>query len=147
MILSRVLARNTLLVALTTSSVAAFSASVGSTSRSILSRNHAPAFRCIPAIKRATTTTTTSTKLYASVLQDTPAILPEFANKEEYLTYMETVSDLPKGFAIGTADGKFVSVEAPLMGKLPIRGTVIHLPEGPSDNWAAVFTSNKVGWT
>jgi N-acetylglutamate synthase/N-acetylornithine aminotransferase len=36
-----------------------------------------------------------------------------------------------------------VSQEAPAMGKLPISGTVIHLTEGPTENWAAVFTKNK----
>jgi hypothetical protein len=76
--------------------------------------------------------------------QDTPETLPDFENAEEYLKYMETFSSLPKGFSSGTADGKFVSYEAPLMGNLPIRGTVIYLTEGPSDNWAACFTSNKV---
>jgi hypothetical protein len=75
---------------------------------------------------------------------DTPIILPDFANEEEYLQYMESVAALPKGFATGTADGTFISKEAPGMGKLPIRGTVIHLTEGPTKNWAAVFTSNKV---
>ena len=74
---------------------------------------------------------------------DTPEILPEFPNKDEYLTYMETVSALPKGFASGTANGKFVSVEAPALGPLPIRATVIYLTEGPTENWAAVFTKNK----
>jgi hypothetical protein len=77
-------------------------------------------------------------------VQDTPKVLPNFNNKEEYLSYMESVAVLPKGFATGTADGKFISVEAPGMGKLPIRGTVIYLTEGPTDSWAAVFTSNMV---
>ena len=75
---------------------------------------------------------------------DTPEILPDFASKDEYLQYMETVSALPKGFATGTADGKFVSEEAPALGNLPIRGSVIHLTEGATDSWAAVFTKNKV---
>lgn len=75
---------------------------------------------------------------------DTDLVLPEFANAEEYLAYMEQASSLPKGFAIGTANGEFVSVEAPALGKLKIRGTVIYLTEGATDNWAAVFTSNKV---
>lgn len=75
---------------------------------------------------------------------DTPLELPEFSSSEEYLTYMETVSALPQGFSVGTAKGKFVSVEAPALGELPIKATVIHLTEGPTDNWAAVFTQNKV---
>lgn len=76
--------------------------------------------------------------------QDTPETLPDFANKEEYLKFMEPLSGLPSGFATGTANGKFVSVEAPALGPLPIRGTVIHLTDGPTDNWAATFTKNKV---
>jgi hypothetical protein len=80
-----------------------------------------------------------------SSAKDTPTTLPDFASKADYLEYMETVSDLPKGFACGTAQGTFVSEEAPALGSLPIRGTVIHLTEGATDNWAAVFTTNKVG--
>ena len=57
---------------------------------------------------------------------------------------MKAAGKLPSGFAVGTATGTFVSVEAPSMGKLPIKATVIHLTEGPTDSWAAVFTSNKV---
>jgi hypothetical protein len=40
----------------------------------------------------------------------------------------------------------FVSEEAPLLGNLPIKATVIHLTKGASDNWAAVFTKNRVGF-
>ena len=75
---------------------------------------------------------------------DTDTILPSFATKEEYTSYMKKAGGLPSGFAVGTATGDFVSVEAPAMGKLPIKATVIHLTEGPADSWAAVFTSNKV---
>ena len=75
---------------------------------------------------------------------DTDSILPSFANKEEYTTYLKSAGQLPSGFAVGTATGEFVSVEAPAMGKLPIKATVIHLTDGPTDSWAAVFTSNKV---
>jgi hypothetical protein len=76
--------------------------------------------------------------------KDTPTTLPDFANQDEYLKYMQGVSDLPKGFTTGTADAKFISVESPLLGPLPIRGTIIYLTEGPTDNWAAVFTRNRV---
>ena len=79
-----------------------------------------------------------------STTADTPEVLPEFADKDAYLAYMEGVAALPKGFASGTANGKFVSVEAPALGPLGIRATVIYLTEGPTDNWAAVFTKNKV---
>lgn len=76
---------------------------------------------------------------------DTPETLPDFESLDKYLEYLATVSALPKGFATGTADGTFISQEAPLMGELKIKGSVIHLTEGPTDNWAAVFTSNMVG--
>lgn len=76
--------------------------------------------------------------------QDTPETLPDFETAQDYLEYLESVSALPKGFATGTADGTFVSVEAPSLGDLKIRGTVIHVTNGPTDNWAACYTSNKV---
>ena len=76
---------------------------------------------------------------------DTPTTLPEFESKEAYMQYLATVSALPKGFATGSGAGKFIPKEAPSMGHLPIKGTIIHLTEGPTDSWAAVFTSNKVG--
>ena len=60
------------------------------------------------------------------------------------MTYMESVAALPQGFATGTANGKFISVEAPNMGPLPIRATIIHLIHGPTNSWAAVYTKNKV---
>lgn len=74
---------------------------------------------------------------------DTDTVLPSFSTKEEYTSYLNAAGKLPSGFAIGTATGGFVSVEAPAMGELPIKATVIHLTEGPTDSWAAVFTSNK----
>jgi len=85
-----------------------------------------------------------SSRLFSSTATDTPAVLPTFDTKEDYLAFLEGCSTLPKGFATGTAKGTFISQEAPAMGKLPISGTVIHLTEGPTDNWAAVFTKNKV---
>mmetsp|Transcript_1789 Transcript_1789/g.3175 ORF Transcript_1789/g.3175 Transcript_1789/m.3175 type:complete len:519 (-) Transcript_1789:177-1733(-) len=78
-----------------------------------------------------------------AISADTDVILPEFSTKEEYMEYLTERSALPQGFASGTASGKFISVEAPAMGPLPIRGTVIHLTDGPTDSWAAVFTKNK----
>ena len=77
--------------------------------------------------------------------KDTISDLPSFGTKEEYEEYLMEASGLPKGFATGSATGSFVPVEAPSMGSLPIKGTIIHLTDGPSDNWAAVFTKNKVG--
>jgi hypothetical protein len=82
--------------------------------------------------------------LHSATIQDTPTVLPEFASAADYLAYMDSVAALPQGFATGTADGKFISVEAPSMGPLPIRGTIIQLTSGPTESWAAVFTKNKV---
>jgi hypothetical protein len=87
---------------------------------------------------------TTHTSLQASSGLDTDPILPSFATKEEYTSYLQKAGSLPQGFAVGTAKGKFVSVEAPALGPLPIKATVIHLTEGPSDSWGAVFTGNRV---
>ena len=83
-----------------------------------------------------------STAMGSSI--DTPETLPEFASVDDYLEYMNSVSQLPKGFATGTSDGTFISVEAPGLGNLKIRATIIQLTEGPTDSWAACFTSNKV---
>ncbi len=74
---------------------------------------------------------------------DTDLILPSFSTKEKYVAYLKKAGSLPDGFALGCAKGTFVSVEAPAMGPLPIKATVIHLTEGPTDSWAAVFTSNR----
>lgn len=75
--------------------------------------------------------------------KDTPAELPSFDTKEEYTEYLMNASTLPKGFATGSALGSFVPEEAPSMGSLPIKGTIIHLVDGPTDSWAATFTQNK----
>mmetsp|Transcript_23707 Transcript_23707/g.29880 ORF Transcript_23707/g.29880 Transcript_23707/m.29880 type:complete len:512 (-) Transcript_23707:56-1591(-) len=74
--------------------------------------------------------------------KDTAKNLPPFATKEEYLNYITEASALPEGFSTGSAVGSFVPEEAPSMGSLPIKATVIHLDE-PTDSWAAVFTQNK----
>jgi len=87
-------------------------------------------------------TRSSTSKMMASST-DTPETLPEFKSDEDYLEYMDTVSELPKGFATGTSDGTFISVEAPGLGNLKIRATVIQLTDGPTENWAACFTSNK----
>ena len=78
--------------------------------------------------------------------KDTASELPCFETKEEYENYLMEASNLPKGFATGSAIGKFIPEEAPMKGYLPIKGTVIYLTSGPTDNWAAVFTQNKVEW-
>eukprot|EP00590_Aulacoseira_subarctica_P012222 CAMPEP_0172417624 /NCGR_PEP_ID=MMETSP1064-20121228/4162_1 /TAXON_ID=202472 /ORGANISM="Aulacoseira subarctica , Strain CCAP 1002/5" /LENGTH=492 /DNA_ID=CAMNT_0013156097 /DNA_START=99 /DNA_END=1577 /DNA_ORIENTATION=+ len=70
--------------------------------------------------------------------------LPEFNSKKDYEDFVKApqVSTLPKGFSCGSAVGTFVSVEAPAMGNLPIKATVISLDQ-PTDSWAACFTKNK----
>ena len=75
---------------------------------------------------------------------DTDTVLPFFSTKEEYTAYLQKAGRLPDGFAVGTAKGSFVSVEAPALGPLPIKATVIYLTEGATESWAAVFTSNRV---
>mmetsp|Transcript_28961 Transcript_28961/g.57765 ORF Transcript_28961/g.57765 Transcript_28961/m.57765 type:complete len:488 (+) Transcript_28961:99-1562(+) len=81
--------------------------------------------------------------LRSTIEGDTDAILPAFETKDEYTAYLQKAGKLPDGFAVGTAKGTFVSVEAPALGPLPIKATVIHLTEGPAESWAAVFTSNR----
>ena len=86
-----------------------------------------------------------SSGLSASSFQtENPTTTNEFKTKEEYLEYISSIASLPKGFATGTAEGTFVPQEAPSIGELPIRGTLIDLTEGPSESWAAVFTKNQV---
>lgn len=92
----------------------------------------------------SSTTTSKTAAAAAAAGGDTPDILPDFASLEEYEAYMETKSALPKGFASGTASGTFISQEAPALGKLGIRATVIYLTQGSTENWAATFTKNKV---
>ena len=75
---------------------------------------------------------------------DTPPVLPSFDNANAYLTYMNNVAALPQGFATGTASGTFIPLEAPSMGALPIRATILHITAGPTHSWAAVYTKNKV---
>lgn len=90
--------------------------------------------------------TVTSRKTFhrcSAYTKDTLGELPSFETKEEYEEYLLQASGLPIGFATGTAKGTFVPIEAPSMGKLPIKGTIIYLKDGPSDSWAAVFTKNK----
>lgn len=74
---------------------------------------------------------------------DTLLHLPEFTSKEEYIQYLSLHAALPQGFQCGSASGKFVAVEAPMLGPLNIKATVVYLNE-PTRNWAACFTKNKV---
>ena len=85
-----------------------------------------------------------TTQLFSSKLdKDTAPTLPLFQTKDEYLNYITEASALPQGFSTGSAVGSFIPEEAPGMGSLPIKATIIHLTDGPTDNWAAVFTQNK----
>jgi len=79
----------------------------------------------------------------SSIYKDTADELPPFQTQEEYTEYLVNASTLPKGFATGSAEASFVPNEAPSMGSLPIKGTIIHLVDGPTDSWAATFTENK----
>lgn len=92
------------------------------------------------------TSTSTTTLLSLSTPSkyglDTATELPEFETKDDYIQYLTDASALPLGFSTGTAKGTFISEEAPSIGSLPIKATVIHLSE-PTDSWAAVFTQNK----
>eukprot|EP00560_Eucampia_antarctica_P009082 CAMPEP_0197827492 /NCGR_PEP_ID=MMETSP1437-20131217/4247_1 /TAXON_ID=49252 ORGANISM="Eucampia antarctica, Strain CCMP1452" /NCGR_SAMPLE_ID=MMETSP1437 /ASSEMBLY_ACC=CAM_ASM_001096 /LENGTH=504 /DNA_ID=CAMNT_0043428341 /DNA_START=15 /DNA_END=1529 /DNA_ORIENTATION=+ len=100
-------------------------------------------------VGRSSSTTSSSTgsstfiHRCSSYSKDTVAELPSFETKEEYEEYLLQASGLPLGFSTGTAKGTFVSVEAPSMGELPIKASVIYLEDGPTDSWAAVFTKNK----
>ena len=127
-------ARNALLLALTTSSASSF-LRPGVVKPAVHSILQSWTRRTYLSSSRLFSTTSSTT--------DTPTTLPVFASKEEYLKYMESIAGLPKGFATGTAQGTFIPEEAPAMGPLPIRATVIRLEE-PTENWAAVFTKNKV---
>ena len=105
---------------------------------SVMAAARASAF----SVSSSPSSTRPSSAMASSI--DTPETLPEFSSVDEYLEYMNSISQLPKGFATGTSDGTFISVEAPGLGNLKIRATVIQLTEGPTENWAACFTSNKV---
>lgn len=65
----------------------------------------------------------------------------EFASEAEYLAFLEKDGALPAGFRVGTAPLTFVPVEAPDLGELAMRLTVICADE-PTESYAAVFTSN-----
>ena len=114
--------------------------STSSTSSSSRSKHH----------HHGTSTRTTSIGAASSTttanhhMGDTPPVLPSFDNANAYLTYMNNVAALPQGFATGTASGTFIPLEAPSMGALPIRATILHITAGPTHSWAAVYTKNKV---
>jgi glutamate N-acetyltransferase/amino-acid N-acetyltransferase len=74
---------------------------------------------------------------------DTPSELPTFDSRDDYMDYIMKASGLPLGFSTGSAVGSFIPEEAPAMGSLPIKGTVIHVEDGPTESWAATFTQNK----
>lgn len=64
----------------------------------------------------------------------------EFASREEYLSYLKSISQLPKGFNVGATRFSFEPIE--VKNKLlPMNMTLIHLDQ-PTDSFAAMFTSN-----
>jgi hypothetical protein len=111
----------------------------------ILQFSPSSTFVISPSIQKYKTPSIQST-LYATTEfgKDTASTFPPFANEDEYLKYITEASALPQGFSTGSAVGKFIPEEAPSMGYLPIKATIIHLTDGPTDNWAATFTQNKV---
>ena len=128
-------------VAFATQSVSAFT-----TNSSLHVRNlKYSAWRGTVAFRSYADRASTATAL-SKYNKDTLVDLPSFETKEEYTDYLMEASALPKGFSTGSAIGSFVPEEAPAMGSLPIKGTIIHLTDGPSDSWAAVFTQNKVSF-
>ncbi len=113
--------------------------STTSTAFNIHQKHQSPSTLFVASAVRGTDDGTSTSKYD----KDTAKNLPPFASKEEYLNYITEASALPKGFSTGSAVGSFVPEEAPSMGSLPIKATIIHLDE-PTDSWAAVFTQNKV---
>jgi hypothetical protein len=63
-----------------------------------------------------------------------------FANQQEYLTYLASVSALPQGFSVGTSRFMFQPFE--VQKTLPMNVTVI-VADKPSTSFAAMFTSNQ----
>lgn len=102
---------------------------------------NAHSFQVQPAVPKMRS----GTRLHAGgdKSSDTDTSLPSFYSREDYIQYLSNASALPKGFSCGVATGQFVGVEAPQLGYLKIRGTVIYLPDGPSNTWAATFTRNR----
>merc|ERR1740139_81274 len=75
--------------------------------------------------------------------QSSDAVFPEFSSLSSYTEHLSQLCSLPKGFSIGKSEGKFIAVEAPSLGELPINLNIVYLPDGPTRDWSAVFTSNK----
>lgn len=65
----------------------------------------------------------------------------QFSSEEDYLSHLSTEARLPAGFQVGTTKLTFVSAEAPEIGELPMRLTLVRL-DAPTEKYAAVFTSN-----
>mmetsp|Transcript_103884 Transcript_103884/g.334812 ORF Transcript_103884/g.334812 Transcript_103884/m.334812 type:complete len:536 (-) Transcript_103884:613-2220(-) len=107
----------------------------GSASRRNSARTHRPV--ALPRGQRAKAARRAVTTAWLPGQQDDRA----YSSEELYIAYLESISKLPAGFRIGTANLRFVPPEAPKLGELPMRLTVIAADE-PSATYAAVFTQN-----
>lgn len=74
-------------------------------------------------------------------LPDDETCNEEFVSSLKHDEFLTSQGELPKGFKVGTSSLTFDPVEEPGRLDLPMRLTLILLDE-PTDNWAAMFTSN-----
>jgi glutamate N-acetyltransferase / amino-acid N-acetyltransferase len=63
-----------------------------------------------------------------------------FANQKDYLEYLATISELPKGFSVGNSRFNFKPFE--VEKTLPMNVTII-MADKPTSSFAAMFTSNQ----
>jgi hypothetical protein len=63
-----------------------------------------------------------------------------FANQKDYLEYLATISELPKGFSVGNSRFNFKPFE--VEKTLPMNVTII-MADKPTTSFAAMFTSNQ----
>ena len=63
-----------------------------------------------------------------------------YANQEEYLGYLATISKLPEGFSVGNSRFSFKPFE--VEKTLPMNVTII-MADKPTSSFAAMFTSNQ----
>lgn len=63
-----------------------------------------------------------------------------YANQEEYLDYLATISKLPEGFSVGNSRFSFKPFEVDKT--LPMNVTII-MADKPTSSFAAMFTSNQ----
>lgn len=63
-----------------------------------------------------------------------------FVNQKDYLEYLTTISELPKGFSVGNSRFNFKPFE--VEKTLPMNVTII-MADKPTSSFAAMFTSNQ----